>query len=750
MKKKLLILFTLVLFSILTKAQFGNTLILNGSNVNTRQTSEGGLWIKKLIQPPTFSDTTAANNGQTNFYAGSIIFTSNDNGFWYRNATATAWVKFASGSTTPTLTATQVGFGSDVNELTGANTLRWKADSSLFKIHGWIQGENLGRDGYLGIYGKSNNQDGTGIELAGKDLREYIPTDGVYQWWYTDAVDKEIMELNNNGFLTLSPSDANNWTLPGLRGTLGDVLIQDAGGQANWQNASDLKYSLQNAIDYTNNFVHDAIGNAGTFLKFNGDGTVQPDYAAIALDSPAMVAFTPSGTTFVFNTTTNTIWYWSLIDNQWHQLQNGSSGTCSTIYTHSASLEGERTVDGVGGLYGLTFLDLQQFQVYTTTGDISLNATSGNIQLNSSPSGATVLSGDNLSLTGLANGLSINGSYGTDGQQLTSHANAPPTWEDAGGSGNTIYNHDDTVISNRAIEIESNTVAFVKGSDTALSFNQDQLKYQIGGSNASLFINADNGFARLGKRDMSAAYLEVNTDNNSVTTNVKDNYTESIDTSTFDGFTKINRDYADERYGASFYVVDGTLPNSRTVNADTNSLSFINVDTFLVSSSNDIDNDGVLALINSRDWEMSTGGGRIKIGDVRNNGNGNLMIIDDSYSGSKFTVGLSTREIKSEGEVSVQGGLRLNYREVTSSGSISVTDHTINATTGTYSLALPLAADVVTGTATGEYTITNTGAGVITLDAGAESFSTGGATLIVAAGTTRRIQSNGVSSWIVL
>jgi hypothetical protein len=92
--KKILLTFILALSAFFVEAQFGNTFIAPGTNVGTRQTNDGGYWPKLLFQPPTFGDTTAANNGKTNFYAGSVIFTTADGNFWYRTANATRWVLF--------------------------------------------------------------------------------------------------------------------------------------------------------------------------------------------------------------------------------------------------------------------------------------------------------------------------------------------------------------------------------------------------------------------------------------------------------------------------------------------------------------------------------------------------------------------------------------------------------------------------------------------------------------------------------
>lgn len=67
-------------------------------------------------------------------------------------------------------------------------------------------------------------------------------------------------------------------------------------------------------------------------------------------------------------------------------------------------------------------------------------------------------------------------------------------------------------------------------------------------------------------------------------------------------------------------------------------------------------------------------------------------------------------ELKTDGKFS-SGGLVLGYRAVTAATTANLTDHTINATTGTFNVTLPTAL----GIAGQEFEIINTGNGVITV-----------------------------------
>lgn len=81
----------------------------------------------------------------------------------------------------------------------------------------------------------------------------------------------------------------------------------------------------------------------------------------------------------------------------------------------------------------------------------------------------------------------------------------------------------------------------------------------------------------------------------------------------------------------------------------------------------------------------------------------------DSTASTTSLVGVNTSAPNST--LHVSGSLSLPYAAKTTTYTITVTDHTIDCTTGTFTVTLPTAASI-TGR---EYTVKNTGAGVITL-----------------------------------
>lgn len=112
--KNITFLFVLLLLLTTTSySQFRNNQ-WNGSKDNL-VTSRGGLKGDSAVIIANFLDTASANNGETNYYPGSIIFTTSDNKFWWRNATAKAWITFSfeisadNGMTTSTPTNVQLG-----------------------------------------------------------------------------------------------------------------------------------------------------------------------------------------------------------------------------------------------------------------------------------------------------------------------------------------------------------------------------------------------------------------------------------------------------------------------------------------------------------------------------------------------------------------------------------------------------------------------------------------------------------------
>ncbi len=100
---KTLILFLIVLCtSFFAKGQgTGYPITQNlGSGTTLVRVPPNGGFQASLINR-TFTDTTAANLTPIDFYPGAMIFTSSDNAIWYRNSTATEWIKFASSSNSP-------------------------------------------------------------------------------------------------------------------------------------------------------------------------------------------------------------------------------------------------------------------------------------------------------------------------------------------------------------------------------------------------------------------------------------------------------------------------------------------------------------------------------------------------------------------------------------------------------------------------------------------------------------------------
>lgn len=63
--------------------------------LNIAVQNAGGMLVTQTLVVPQYSDTTAANSeGKPSLYSGSLIFTTSDNLFWTRNATATKWLIF--------------------------------------------------------------------------------------------------------------------------------------------------------------------------------------------------------------------------------------------------------------------------------------------------------------------------------------------------------------------------------------------------------------------------------------------------------------------------------------------------------------------------------------------------------------------------------------------------------------------------------------------------------------------------------
>lgn len=106
--KKLIILCCLLFIAAYSFAQYPQPpQNIGGLNIVVRDT--GGLFVRQTFTPPQYTDTVQANaNNYTSKYAGSLIFTTNDNTFWVRNFAKDAWLSFFNnGNAADTLFAEQ-------------------------------------------------------------------------------------------------------------------------------------------------------------------------------------------------------------------------------------------------------------------------------------------------------------------------------------------------------------------------------------------------------------------------------------------------------------------------------------------------------------------------------------------------------------------------------------------------------------------------------------------------------------------
>ena len=95
--------------------------------------------------------------------------------------------------------------------------------------------------------------------------------------------------------------------------------------------------------------------------------------------------------------------------------------------------------------------------------------------------------------------------------------------------------------------------------------------------------------------------------------------------------------------------------------------------------------------------------------------------------------------------IQINGSLSVSYVEKTTTYSVGSTDHTINCTSGTFTVTLPTAVGI-----TGRlYIIKNTGAGTITLATTSSQTIDGSTTQTILTNKTYKIQSTG-ANWIIL
>lgn len=86
--KRISLILSIVLCSIASLGQYPGKQFIGADSTNVE--SRGGL--QGRIINKTFTDTTSANLQRVRQYPGAQIFTTSDNSFWLRNATATAWL----------------------------------------------------------------------------------------------------------------------------------------------------------------------------------------------------------------------------------------------------------------------------------------------------------------------------------------------------------------------------------------------------------------------------------------------------------------------------------------------------------------------------------------------------------------------------------------------------------------------------------------------------------------------------------
>jgi hypothetical protein len=102
--KSLICSLVFILSTIFSFAQYPVTQSLGAATTLVQVVPNGGL--KANLINRTYTDTTAVNLGNSDYYAGALVFTTSDNSLWVRNSAATKWLLlYSSGSTgtTPTL-----------------------------------------------------------------------------------------------------------------------------------------------------------------------------------------------------------------------------------------------------------------------------------------------------------------------------------------------------------------------------------------------------------------------------------------------------------------------------------------------------------------------------------------------------------------------------------------------------------------------------------------------------------------------
>jgi len=93
--KRILLIFTLLFSTFFAQGQYSIPQNIGSSNTLVQVPANGGF--KASLINRGFTDTTAANLTPIDYYAGSQIFTTSDNQFWVRDATAQYWINITAG-----------------------------------------------------------------------------------------------------------------------------------------------------------------------------------------------------------------------------------------------------------------------------------------------------------------------------------------------------------------------------------------------------------------------------------------------------------------------------------------------------------------------------------------------------------------------------------------------------------------------------------------------------------------------------
>lgn len=447
--------------------------------------NSGGTFLTGTLVPPIYTDTSAANlDPNCRLYAFSIIFTSSDGNFWYRNISISSWIKIATGTISiPTLDQV-LGAGNSSTKNAAIDTL---------KFTGFAAG-NGGVTYGLNTYSFLGNgfKFLIGTQILVDNTSEFFVPLG--QGTLTYSVNG--IAPNDSGNITL-PISANYWNLTGtdiINNNTGRVELGVQGG-GNFSGALDSTGVSTFGID--NTYIYDG-GNGGLLgtdaangKAWIGDRDDNLNYTNIQLDDQAKTidVKADNGTTFAF--TADAVGQDSLVKVQGGinitrgvrfsglpnldtsaYLTTNNSGT--TILKHIYSGGGGGSINigntdllltsnrilGGSDTKNFTLDSINHFVVNTHNGidfeanydnssgsdDIQFNnnrhgngfllGSAGDAQLFSVNHNAVILhSADGLNIS-IDTALKVNGDPGSSGQFLKSQgAVLPPVWATISGSG---------------------------------------------------------------------------------------------------------------------------------------------------------------------------------------------------------------------------------------------------------------------------------------------------------------------------